>query len=105
MSFSIESVYNWYRETIRNPRYRWLIILGTLAYVLSPLDIAPDFLPIAGQVDDIALVTLMVAELSQMAVDYFKSRQPSDSTARADSEVRNPTADKEVIEVDAVSVS
>ena len=46
MNFSIQSVYNWYRETLRNPKYRWWIILGTLAYLVSPIDIAPDFLPV-----------------------------------------------------------
>ncbi len=82
MSFSIESMYNWYRNSIRNPKYRWWIVLGTLAYLFSPIDIAPDFIPIAGQIDDIALVTLMVVEVSQMAIEYFKSRQVSQGTAK-----------------------
>lgn len=97
MSFSIESMYNWYRSTIRNPKYRWWIILGTLAYLLSPIDIAPDFIPIAGQMDDIALVTLMVAEVSQMAIEYFKSRQVAPPQATPDSE-------KTVVNVDAVAM-
>ena len=97
MSFSIQSVYNWYRSTIRNPKYRWWIILGTLAYLLSPIDIAPDFIPIAGQMDDIALVTLMVAEVSQMAIEYFKSRQVSQETATVDRE-------KPAVDVDAVTM-
>jgi uncharacterized membrane protein YkvA (DUF1232 family) len=75
MSYSIQSIYNWYRNTLRNPKYRWWIILGTLAYVLSPFDISPDFLPIVGQIDDIAVISLLVAEVSQMTMDYFKSRQ------------------------------
>jgi len=97
MSFSIESIYNWYRNTIRNPKYRWWIVLGTLAYVLSPIDIAPDFIPIAGQIDDIALVTLMVAEVSQMAIEYFKSRQVSHGTT-------TPDSSKTVVDVDAVGM-
>ncbi|HIK27483.1 MAG: YkvA family protein [Oscillatoriaceae bacterium SKW80] len=75
MSFSIESVYNWYRNTIRNPKYRWWIILGTALYLLSPFDIAPDFLPIVGQIDDVALVTLLISEVSQILIDYLKKRQ------------------------------
>ena len=55
MNFSIQSVYNWYRDTIRNPKYRWWIILGTLVYLLSPFDISPDFLPILGEIDDFVL--------------------------------------------------
>lgn len=98
MSFSIESMYGWYRSTIRNPKYRWWVILGTFAYLLSPIDFAPDFIPIAGQVDDIALVTLMVAEVSQMAIEYFKSRQASKATAKADSK-------KSTVDVDATVIS
>lgn len=98
MSFSIESMYNWYRTTIRNPKYRWWMILGTFAYLLSPIDVVPDFIPIAGQMDDIALVTLMVAEVSQMAIEYFKSRQASRAAATADSE-------KSTVDVDATTIS
>lgn len=75
MSNSIQSIYNWYRNALRNPKYRWWIILGTGLYLLMPFDISPDFLPIVGQIDDVAVVTLLVAELSQMMVEYFKSRQ------------------------------
>lgn len=75
MSFSIQSLYNWYRNTVRNPKYRWWVVLATVVYLLSPFDISPDFLPIVGQIDDIALATLLISELSQMAIEYFKSRQ------------------------------
>ncbi|NJP11877.1 MAG: DUF1232 domain-containing protein [Leptolyngbyaceae cyanobacterium RU_5_1] len=41
-------LYNWYRNTLRHPKYRWWIILGTLLYLLSPVDISPDMFPILG---------------------------------------------------------
>ena len=88
MSFSIQSLYSWYRNTLRNPKYRWWIILGTFAYLLSPFDISPDFLPIVGQIDDLAIATLLVSELSQMAIEYYKSSQGS----QGDNEV--PNADR-----------
>ncbi len=81
MNFSIQSVYNWYRETLRNPKYRWWIILGTLAYLVSPIDIAPDFLPVIGQIDDVAIAVLLISEISQMSIDYFKSRQTQTASA------------------------
>ena len=81
MNFSISSVYNWYRDTLRNPKYRWWIILGTLAYLVSPIDIAPDFLPVVGQIDDVAIAVLLISEVSQMAIDYFKSRQTETASA------------------------
>lgn len=65
MNFSIQSVYNWYRNLLRNPKYRWWVILGTALYFVSPLDIAPDFLPIVGQLDDVFILTLLVSEVSK----------------------------------------
>jgi uncharacterized membrane protein YkvA (DUF1232 family) len=103
MSFSIQSLYNWYRDTIRNPKYRWWIILGTLAYLVSPIDIAPDFLPVVGQIDDVAIAVLLISEISQMSIDYFKSRQTQTNSASqatgSASEAKTSTVD-----VDAVSV-
>ncbi len=78
MGFSAKSLYTWYRNTIRNPKYRWWVILGTLAYLVSPIDFAPDFLPIIGQLDDIALLTLLVSEVSQMLAQRIKSRRSND---------------------------
>lgn len=84
MQFSFSALYSWYRDVIRNPKYRWWIVLGTLGYLLLPFDISPDFLPIVGQVDDIALLSLLVTELSQELIEWFKKRnltaseQPSD---------------------------
>lgn len=66
--------YNWYRNTLRNPRYRVWIILGTLFYLLNPLDILPEFaLPILGEIDDIALLTLLVTEVVQLVKDRKQS--------------------------------
>ncbi len=102
MSFSIQSLYSWYRNTLRNPKYRWWMILGTLAYLISPIDIAPDFLPIVGQIDDIALVTLLVSEVSQIVIEYAKSRQAVNSTQVSDFNGEEASAD--TVDVDAVSV-
>ena len=96
MRISVQSIYNWYRNGIRHPKYRWWVILGTLVYLLSPLDISPDIFPIVGQIDDIAIVTLLITELSQVIFDYAKSRQ---SNAASSSEATNG----ETIDVEAVS--
>lgn len=93
MNISLKSLYNWYRNTLRNPQYRWWVILGTLVYLVSPIDIAPDFIPVAGQIDDIAILTLLVSELSQMVLDYAKSRQ---------SNVASSEAAEGTVDVDAV---
>ena len=104
MSFSIQSLYTWYRNTLRNPKYRWWIVLGTLAYLISPIDIAPDFLPIVGQIDDIAILTLLVSEVSQMAIEYAKSRQAATGTEASDSVNDSPSYNPGTVDVDAVSV-
>jgi len=73
MSFPLRSIYNWYRQLITNPKYRWWIIAGTLIYVLSPFDILPDFIPFIGEIDDAVLVTLVATEVSQLLLDRLKS--------------------------------
>lgn len=71
----IESFYSWYRGALRHPKYRWLIILGTATYLISPLDISPDVFPIIGWLDDGILATLLVTELSSLAMEYLKKGQ------------------------------
>jgi uncharacterized membrane protein YkvA (DUF1232 family) len=105
MNNSIQSIYNWYRNTLRNPKYRWWIILGTVAYFFSPIDIAPDFIPVIGQVDDIALVTLLVAELSQIAVDYFKARKGEVEESTNPVNTASTVGGSTVVDVEASSVN
>ncbi|PSB34700.1 YkvA family protein [Stenomitos frigidus] len=73
MSFPLRSVYNWYRQLIANPKYRWWIVAGTLIYLLSPFDVIPDFIPFLGELDDAVLVTLVATEVSQLLLDRMKS--------------------------------
>lgn len=42
----------------RVPRPRKLALLALLAYLALPIDLVPDFIPIAGQLDDAILVAL-----------------------------------------------
>ena len=99
MSLSPKAIYDWYRSTLRNPKYRWWIILGTLAYLLSPLDVSPDLIPIAGQVDDVILVSLLVAELSQIVMEFFQKRQQNQSTKSVETETTQ-TVDVNVMQTE-----
>ena len=48
------------RRLLRDPR-RAKVALGLLvAYLLLPLDLVPDFIPVAGQLDDAILVALVL---------------------------------------------
>ncbi|WP_353930063.1 YkvA family protein [Okeanomitos corallinicola TIOX110] len=99
MSFSIQSLYTWYRNVLRNPKYRWWVIIGTVAYLLSPIDIAPDFIPVVGQVDDLLLLTLLVSEVSGLVIDGWKAR-----TGRVETTGDDSTSTDNTVDVDAVSV-
>jgi len=44
----------------RVPRRRKLILLALAGYLASPIDLVPDFIPIAGQLDDAIVVALVL---------------------------------------------
>jgi len=44
----------------RVSRPRKLLLLGLLAYLVLPIDLVPDFIPVAGQLDDAILVALVL---------------------------------------------
>lgn len=98
-----ESINNWYRNTIRNPKYRWWIILGSLVYLLSPLDISPDFIPVIGWIDDGVIATILVAEVSQLVLDRLRALKAKETTETTTAS-STATADSETVDVDAVSV-
>jgi uncharacterized membrane protein YkvA (DUF1232 family) len=74
MNFSIQSLYNWYRGLLQNPKYRWWVVLASVAYIVSPIDISPDFIPVIGWIDDSVVIGLLVAELSQVVSAKLKER-------------------------------
>jgi len=74
------------------------VILGSLVYLVSPLDISPDVFPIIGWIDDGLLATLVVTELTQMAMDRRRKQvQEADQTA-------NYQDYDNVIDVDSITV-
>lgn len=54
----------------RVPGAQKLILVGIVGYLLMPIDIIPDFLPILGQLDDVAIVLL--------GLDFFIKAAPAD---------------------------
>ncbi len=97
MNNIVQSFYNWYRNTIRNPKYRWWLILGTFLYLFSPIDLSPDFLPVLGWIDDAVVMTLLVSEVSQLLVDQVKLRQSQNSNSTS-----SATKESETVDVDAI---
>ncbi|MEH2206233.1 MAG: YkvA family protein [Nostoc sp.] len=103
MKFSIQSLYAWYRSVLRNPKYRWWVILGTLVYLVSPFDILPDFIPVAGQIDDVFLLTLLVSEVSGLVIEGWKARK-GEVGPEVPNTTEGSTSSGSTIDVDAVSV-
>lgn len=42
----------------RVPRRRKLVLLALVAYLSLPIDLVPDFIPVAGQIDDVIVAAL-----------------------------------------------
>lgn len=50
----------------RDPRVPWrrkLLLLALVAYLASPIDLVPDFIPVAGQLDDAIVVGLVLRHI------------------------------------------
>jgi uncharacterized membrane protein YkvA (DUF1232 family) len=42
------------------PRRRKVLLAGLLGYLALPFDLVPDFVPVAGQLDDVLIVALVL---------------------------------------------
>lgn len=90
--------YDWYRNLVRNSKYRWLVIAGTLLYLFSPIDLLPDMIPLVGEIDDTIILGLLVAEISSMLMDRLKA-QKGTTTATVDG-----TTSEDAVDVKATTV-
>jgi uncharacterized membrane protein YkvA (DUF1232 family) len=75
MRLVTEAFYRWFRNSIRNPKYRGAIVLASLLYLFSPVDLSTDLIPIVGWIDDGIILTVLTSELAQWAIDARKQRQ------------------------------
>ncbi|MET0334938.1 MAG: DUF1232 domain-containing protein [Rhizobacter sp.] len=48
------------------PRAAKFVAVAVLAYVLSPIDLIPDFIPVLGQLDDLLIVPLGIALVTRL---------------------------------------
>ncbi len=108
--------FGWYRALIRNPRYRWIVILGSLIYLISPIDLSPDIVPLVGQIDDVIIATLLFSEVFQRLLggNTLESsnagfseqgdRQPYDNTASSRRSYTSDDPSVKTVDVKAVSV-
>jgi uncharacterized membrane protein YkvA (DUF1232 family) len=93
--------HNLYRQALKHSKYRWVVILGTLLYLVSPLDISPDVFPIIGWIDDGVVVSLLVTEVGQLMSEQLKRKR------QIDNQISTETGadEAQTITVEAVSIS
>ena len=104
-TYPLQILYTWYREIVANPKYRWWIIGGTLMYLISPIDILPDVLPIVGQIDDAVLITLVASEISSAIKDrnaMLKQQRSDAKTVKMDD--KESSSNEQFVDVAAVEV-
>jgi uncharacterized membrane protein YkvA (DUF1232 family) len=69
------------RRLLIDPRVRWrhrLVLWGLLAYLVSPIDLVPDFIPVLGQLDDV----LVAAVVLRWLVRSLEAGRVPDDVAR-----------------------
>lgn len=95
-------IYEQYRKLIRESKFRWLIILGSALYILSPIDISPDIIPIVGWIDDGVVLTLLLTEVSAILMEKIKEKKTTFSDRPETEEPKGNTVDVAAVDVDAV---
>lgn len=71
-----------FQLAMRDPRTPWLprLLLGlAIAYLASPIDLIPDFIPVLGQLDDLLIVPLLL----WLALTRIPPQVMADCRARA----------------------
>jgi uncharacterized membrane protein YkvA (DUF1232 family) len=50
------------------------VVGASLVYLVSPIDIAPDFIPFVGLIDDTLIISLLVSEVASVAKAKLQSQ-------------------------------
>lgn len=66
----------YYRSLIsdkRTPRISKILLIISIYYLLSPIDLIPDFIPVLGQIDDIIIITLLAGIALYLVPENLKN--------------------------------
>jgi uncharacterized membrane protein YkvA (DUF1232 family) len=75
MKVLIQPLYDLYRKALRHSQWRWVIVVASLVYLVSPVDLSTDLLPVVGWLDDGVIVTILLTELSQVVLEQRQARK------------------------------
>ena len=56
------------------PRKQLVIIVSAISYLISPIDLIPDFIPVVGLLDDMAIVTVCIKATKEELERYLAWR-------------------------------
>lgn len=73
-----------YGKIMGHPRYRWVVILASVVYLLSPIDFSPDVIPILGWIDDGVIATLLATEITQFLLSRRQAMRNQKSQSQTD---------------------
>lgn len=78
---------------IKDPNVAWgqkATAVGSLIYLISPLDAVPDFIPAAGLLDDVAVILFVAQMLAESLKAYAADTAPQTSEAKAEVQLKTP---------------
>jgi len=65
----------------RVPRRQKALLIALTGYLALPFDLVPDFIPVAGQLDDVVIVALVLRSLFGPAGNHSSASGPENSLA------------------------
>jgi uncharacterized membrane protein YkvA (DUF1232 family) len=83
-----------FKRLLGDPRVPWwskALLALVIGYVAMPFDLVPDFIPVAGQLDDVILVSLVLRVVLR-ATDDAVLRELWPGPERSLATIRRPTA-------------
>ena len=78
---------------IKDPNVAWgkkATAVGSLIYLVSPLDAVPDFIPAGGLLDDVAVILFVAQMLAESLKAYTADGAPETAAETAEVEVNTP---------------
>ncbi|XMB67172.1 DUF1232 domain-containing protein [Mycoplasmatota bacterium zrk1] len=66
----IMMIYDYFRNDFKLTKKELSLIIAGIVYFVSPLDAVPDFIPVAGMIDDITVLLFVSKQLSGLIDSY-----------------------------------